>query len=329
MAVRSVILGTGSGVPDNVVTNFDLEKIMDTTDEWIVKRTGIKERRLSLPGEKWSDFMVPACNKALEAAGVKATEIDMIIAGTMTADMKMPTGGCTIQSLIGAKKAAAFTVEVACSGFVFAMTIADRFIRLEPHLKILALGGDQLNNHINYDDRSTAVLFGDGGGAAVMTGLVDDPDDRGILASRMYSDGDYGNLLFFPGGGSQDPAMDSGDKKRFAVNMRGSELFKVAVKGMGQACADVLEEAGIKPEEIDLVVPHQANLRIISAVAARLGLDMDKFYINIDRFGNTSAGTIPIALDECVRGGKIKKGDIVLMPVFGGGLTWGATLVRW
>lgn len=326
MAYRSVILGTGSAAPARVVTNADLEKLMETSDEWIVQRSGIRERRMAPEGAKWSDFTVPACKNALAAAGVEAGELDMIIAGTLTADKLMPSGGCTLQHLLGAKKAAAFSVAAACSGFVYGLTIADRFIRAEPHLKILVVGSEIISQRIDWDERSTAVLFGDGGGAAVLTG---EEGERGILASRMYSDGTLWDLLYVDGGGSENPSFTSDAFKPHTIQMRGNELFKVASKSMEHACKDVLAEAGIAAEEVNLVIPHQANLRIIEMVAHRLKVPMEKVFVNIERYGNTSAGTIPLALDEAVRGGRVARGDVLLMPVFGGGLTWGATLMRW
>lgn len=326
MPWRSVVLGTGSAAPRRIVTNADMEARMETSDEWIVQRSGIRERRMAEEGTKWSDFTVPACRMALEAAGVEAGELDMIIAGTLTADMLMPSGGCTLQHLLGAKRAAAFSVAAACSGFVYGLTIADRFIRAEPHLKILVVGSEIISQRIDWTERSTAVLFGDGGGAAVLTG---ENGDRGILASRMYSDGSLWELLHVPGGGSENPCFTATDMKPHTIHMKGNELFKVASKSMEQACRDVLAEAGLNSGDVSLVIPHQANLRIIEMVAHRLDVSMERVFVNIDKYGNTSAGTIPLALDEAVRGGRIKRGDVLLMPVFGGGLTWGATLLRW
>lgn len=326
MAWRSVIIGTGSAAPKRVVTNADMEARMETSDEWIVQRTGIRERRMAEEGGKWSDFTVPACRMALEDAGVDAGELDMIIAGTLTADMLMPSGGCTLQQALGAKKAAAFTVSAACSGFIYGLTIADKFIKADPAMKILVVGSEIISQRIDWEERSTAVLFGDGGGAAVLTG---EQGDRGILASRIYSDGSLWDLLYVPGGGSEDPCFETSVLKPHTIHMRGNDLFKVASKSMENACKEVLAQAGLGAGDVTLVIPHQANLRIIEMVAHRLGVGMDRVFVNIDRYGNTSAGTIPLALDEAVRGGRVKRGDVLLMPVFGGGLTWGATLLRW
>lgn len=326
MGYRTVILGTGSAAPSRRVTNADMAERIDTSDEWIVQRSGIRERRMAEEGTKWSDFTVPACRMALEAAGVEAGELDMIIAGTLTADMLMPSGGCTLQHLLGAKKASAFSVAAACSGFIYGLTIADKFIKADPKMKILVVGSEIISQRIDWGERSTAVLFGDGGGAAVLTG---ENGDRGILASRMYSDGSLWDLLYVPGGGSENPCFTGTDMKPHTIHMRGNDLFKVASKSMEQACRDVLADAGMNAGDVSLIIPHQANLRIIEMVAHRFGVSMEKVFVNIDRYGNTSAGTIPLALDEAVRAGRVKRGDVLLMPVFGGGLTWGATLLRW
>lgn len=324
--MRSVILGTGSGSPAQVVTNQDLAARMDTSDEWITQRTGIRERRIASPGEKWSDFMVPACRAALEMARVDARELDLIIAGTLSADTMMPSGACTLQSALGASKAAAFDLAAACSGFVYGLTVADRFLQAEPHLKVLVAGGELVSTRVNWDDRSTAVLFGDGGGAVVLTGAE---GDRGILSTRVHSNGDLWRLLHIPGGGSAAPFRPGLDPVATTIHMRGNDLFKVAVKSMEEVCGEVLAAAGLRAADVDLVIPHQANLRIIELVAHRLGVEMERVFVNVQRYGNTSAGTIPLALDEAVRRGRVKPGDLLLMPVFGGGLTWGAACVRW
>jgi len=324
---RSVILGTGSAAPDHVITNVDLEARLDTSDEWITQRTGIRERRMVPEGGKWSDFMVPACRAALEMAQVAPEDLDLIIAGTLTPDMFMPSGGCTLQALLGAKNAAAFDVAAACSGFVYGLTVADRFLHASPGMKILVAGGEVISQRLDWEDRTTAVLFGDGGGAAVLTGS--EAQDRGILSSRIYSDGSLWELLHLPGGGSQIPYGPSFQARDNTIHMRGNELFKVAVKSMARACREALEEAGCDAEQVDLVIPHQANLRIIQTLAGLLQVPMEKVYINIHKYGNTSAGTIPLALDEAVREGRVQPGSLVLLPVFGGGLTWGAVLLRW
>lgn len=324
---RTVILGTGSAAPQRVMSNRDLESLTETSDEWITQRTGIRERRFSEEGQKWSDFMVPACRAALEMAQVNPAEIDLLIVGTLSADMVMPSGACTLQAVLGATKAAAFDIAAACSGFIYGLTIADRFIRLEPHLKILVAGGELISQRVDWADRTTAVIFGDGGGAAVLAASQD--PYRGILASRMASDGSLWELLHIPGGGTARPPSSDYRRTDYAIHMRGNELFKHAVRSMEDASRQVLAEAGFRAEEVDLVVPHQANIRIIQVLADRLGVEMDRVFVNIEKYGNTSAGTIPLALDEAVRTGRVKRGDLLLMPVFGGGLTWGATLLRW
>ena len=301
---------------------------MDTSDEWIVQRTGIRERRMAEAGQKWSDFMLPACKDALAAAGVKAAELDMIVVGTQTADTMMPSGGCTLQSMLGAKNAFAFDVAAACSGFIYGLNVADRFIKADPTMKVLVVGGEQLSKRIAWDNRSTGVLFGDGGGAAVL--VASESEERGILSTNMGSNGDLGHLLYVPGGGSAKPRRSENyDQVLETIHMDGRSIFKNALKAMESASIKALVDTGFTKEDISLVIPHQANLRIIEGLAGRLGLDMDKVFVNVDRYGNTSAGTIPLALDEALRTGRINEGDLVLMTVFGGGLTWGAVLMRW
>jgi 3-oxoacyl-[acyl-carrier-protein] synthase-3 len=325
---RSRILGTGSGAPARVVTNKDFEAKMDTSDEWIVKRTGISERRMALPSEKWSDFILPACEAALESSGVRADELDMIIVGTLSADTIMPSGGCVLQSLLGATKATAFDLAAACSGFIYGLVIADRFIRLQPDLKILVVGGELISTRIDWGNRNVAPLFGDGGGAVVVGGS--DSPARGILATHTASNGDLGKLLYIPGGGTQNPRTnDEYDQIQESIHMDGRAIFKEAIIAMESACAKVLLEAGYTAKDVDVVIPHQANIRIIEALVERLDATNAEVIVNIDRYGNTSAGTIPLALDEAVRDKRLKEGDLLLMTTFGGGLTWGAVLMRW
>ncbi|PLX40850.1 MAG: 3-oxoacyl-ACP synthase [Deltaproteobacteria bacterium] len=325
---KSRIIGTGSNAPERVLDNHYFAERMDTSDEWIVQRTGIRERRMAEVGQKWSDFMLPACNKALEDAGIEASELDMIVVGTQTADTMMPSGGCTLQSLLGAKNAAAFDVTAACSGFIYGLNVADRFIKADPSMKVLVVGGEQISQRIDWDNRNTAVLFGDGGGAAVL--VASDSEERGILATTMGSNGDLGHLLHVPGGGSAKPRRsDDYDQVLETIHMDGRSIFKNALKAMESACVKVLCDCGVTKEDISLVIPHQANLRIIEGLAGRLDIDMDRVFVNVERYGNTSAGTIPLALDEALRGGRISEGDLVLLTVFGGGLTWGAVLIKW
>ncbi|PLX40758.1 MAG: 3-oxoacyl-ACP synthase [Deltaproteobacteria bacterium] len=330
--VRSQILSIAANSGDVVVTNDDLAKVIDTNDEWIVKRTGIRERRYIEDGTYWSDMVMPAVEKALDDAKTKPEEIGLIVTGTLTGDLEMPSAAGLIQARLGVMGAGAFNLQAACSGFLYSVTVADRFIRCEPDLKVLVVGGDAVSRIMDKMDRSTAVLFGDGGGAAVM-GANTSGDGRGILSSRIYSSGEHGAMLYLSADNGADikygyrkPGEEMPPR---TVQMRGNEVFKIAVHSMERASIEVLEEAGIDKDDIDVIVPHQANIRIIQTLASRLGVDMERVYVNVDRFGNTSAGTIPLALTEAVEQGMVKEGSTVLMPVFGGGLTWGVTLMKW
>ena len=330
--VRSQFLSIACHAGERVITNHDLAKIMDTTDEWVVKRTGIRERRFVKEGTHWTDMVLPAALKALADAEITPEEVDMIITGTLSGDLDMPSAACVLQARMGAKNASAFNLQAACSGFLFGVTVADRFIRCEPDMKVLVVGADVVSSLIDLEDRATAVLFGDGGGAAVLSGNTSG-DGRGILASRIYSDGTMGGALYLVdgAGASQKYGYDTPeDNHRYrSIHMRGNEIFKVAIHSMERASLEVLEEVGMTLEEVDIVIPHQANIRIIQTLASRLGVEMEDVFVNVDRYGNTSAGTIPLALAEAVEAGRVKRGDVVLMPVFGGGLTWGVTLMRW
>ncbi|MBN2332783.1 MAG: ketoacyl-ACP synthase III [Deltaproteobacteria bacterium] len=325
---HNVILGTGSAAPDNIVTNFDLEKIMDTSDEWITQRTGIKERRIALPGEKFSDFGLPASHQALKMAGIEATDLDMIIVGSLTPDTLMPSGGCTMQALLNADRAVGFDVCAACSGFVYGLAIADRFLKNDPELQILVVGGEIVSHHMDWENRNTAVLFGDGVGAAVVAAR----ENQGakILSVEMGSNGKLGDLLYFPGLGSAHPVgrEDFRPEHNYIV-MQGREIFKHAIKNMVEISGKAIQKAGISPDQITKIIPHQANLRIIEMLAKQFKRPLDQVFVNIDRYGNTSAGTIPIALNEANRSGFLEKGDLVLLTVFGGGLTWAAAVVEW
>ncbi|HDJ29403.1 MAG TPA: ketoacyl-ACP synthase III [Proteobacteria bacterium] len=324
----TVILGTGSAAPDNILTNFDLEKIMDTSDEWIIQRTGIKERHIAKPGEKFSDFALPASRQALEMAEIDPVDLDMIIAGTLTPDTLMPSGGCTIQALLNADKAAAFDVCAACSGFVYGLAIADRFLKNDPDLNILVIGGELVSHHMDWNDRTTAVLFGDGVGAAVVASR----ENQGakILSVEMQSNGKLGELLYFAGLGSEHPVGREDFKPEYNyISMQGREIFKHAIRNMVEISGKAMQKAGVTVDQITKVIPHQANLRIIEMLAKQFKKPLDQVFINIDRYGNTSAGTIPIALDEANRSGFLEKGDLVLLTVFGGGLTWAAAVLEW
>jgi len=324
----TVILGTGSAAPDNILTNFDLEKIMDTSDEWIIQRTGIKERHIARPGEKFSDFALPASHKALEMAQIDPADLDMIIAGTLTPDTLMPSGGCTIQALLNADKAAAFDVCAACSGFVYGLAIADRFLKNDPDLNILVIGGELVSHHMDWNDRTTAVLFGDGVGAAVVAAR----EDQGakILSAEMQSNGKLGELLYFAGLGSEHPVGREDFKPEYNyIKMQGREIFKHAIRNMVEISGKAMQKAGVTIDQITKIIPHQANLRIIEMLGKQFKKPLDQVFVNIDRYGNTSAGTIPIALDEANRSGFLEKGDLVLLTVFGGGLTWAAAVLEW
>jgi len=328
MKIQTVIRGTGSYLPAKVLTNADLEKMVDTTDEWIVSRSGIRERHMADPGQATSDLATQAAGKALEMAGIKAEELDLIIVATLSPDHFFPSTAGLVQRNIGASKAAAFDLEAACTGFIYALSIADAFIRNATYQTVLVIGAEVLTKFIDWEDRSTCVLFGDGAGAAVLRG--EEGGQRGIISTHLHSDGRLAELLYVPGGVSRmPPTHEMIDKKLNTVKMQGNDVFKVAVTKLAEVVGEVLEENGLSEEEIDFLVPHQANLRIIQATARKLKLPMEKVIVTVDRHGNTSAASVPLALDEAVRTGRIVQGDRVLLEAFGGGLTWGAALVRW
>ena len=324
---RSRIVGTGSYLPEKVLTNQDLEQIVDTNDEWIVSRTGIKERRVTNNGEASSTLATNAAKKALEMAGFAPEELDAIIVGTVTPDMFFPSVGCLVQDALGAKSAVAFDLSAGCSGFIYSLSVADSFITGGKYQKVLVLGTENLSKVTDYQDRGTCVLLGDGSGAVVLMG---EDGDRGILSTHLHSDGSYKDLLFQPGGGSAvPPTYESIDNRLHYLKMDGNKLFKIAVKSLEDVVIETLAHNNIEDSEIDLLIPHQANLRIIQAIAKRLNLPEEKVFVNIHKYGNTSSASIPIALDEANRSGRIKKGDLLLLNAFGAGLTWGAALVRW
>jgi 3-oxoacyl-[acyl-carrier-protein] synthase-3 len=325
--MRAGILGTGHSYPEGILTNADLEKIVDTSDDWITTRTGIKQRRKAKPGEYTSMFAVRAARQAIERAGLQPADIDLILCATVTPDQILPSTGCIIQAELGANKAAAMDIVAACSGFLYGLTMADTMIRTGQSKYALVIGAEILTQYVDYTDRQTCVLFGDGAGAAVL-GAVD--GDRGILAARIRSDGRYEEQLYSPGGGTRKPptaeTLAAGDH---FFKMKGNELFKVAVRSMADVSREVLEEAGLSAEDVSLFIPHQANQRITDAVANKLNVDSERVYSNIAMHGNTSSASIPIGLDECVEAGKISPGDLVLLASFGGGVTWGGVLMRW
>ncbi len=325
--MRARIVGTGSYVPEKVLTNQDLEDIVDTTDEWITTRTGIKERRITCNGEASSTLATYASQRALEMAGISPEELDLIVVGTITPDMIFPSVACLVQDKIGAKKAVAFDVFAGCTGFIYALSIADNFIKTGSYQKVLVIGAENMSKIADYQDRRTCVLLGDGAGVAV---LVREEGERGVISTHLHSDGRYANLLYQPGGGTAIPAThESIDNRLHYLKMDGNKLFKIAVKSLEESFLETLAFNNIKNSEIDLLIPHQANLRIIQAIAKRLDLPEEKVYVNIHKYGNTSSASIPIALDEANREGRIKEGDLLIFNAFGAGLTWGAALVRW
>ncbi|HEY3124519.1 MAG TPA: beta-ketoacyl-ACP synthase III [Thermoanaerobaculia bacterium] len=325
---RAKILGTGAAVPKKLLTNADLEKIVETSDQWITERTGIKERHIVSEGEKFSDLCTKAAEIALKRAHVKPEELDMILVGTISGDMIFPATSCFVQKNLGATRAAASDVGAACVGFLYGLHLADGLIQSDKAGNVLVIGGEILSRYVDWTDRSTCVLFGDGAGAVVLQATK---GDHGILGSRMKSNGNYADFICMPGGGSNFPASDPRniEQKLPYIRMKGNETFKVAVKAMADVTADLLAEQGFTNEDIQLFIPHQANERIIDAVASRLKFPAERVYKNVERYGNTSAASIPIALDECVQAERVKTGDLVLLTAFGAGLVWGSVLLRW
>lgn len=321
-----MIIGTGHSVPARVLTNFDLEKIVDTSDEWIVERTGIRERHIREPGEKTSDFCFKAAVEALEEAELSPRDLDLIVIGTVSGDMPTPSTAIFVQARLGAVNAAALDVSAACSGFVYSLTVADGLIAAGRYKKVLVIGAECLSAMTNWEDRNTCVIFGDGAGAVV---LVPSDGKRGVMSSYIGADGRLAELLWCPGGGSWHPAThETVDQHLHSLKMAGRETFLHAVKAMGDAAERALSAAGIQAKDIDLLFPHQANLRIIDATAKRLSLPKEKVYVNIDRYGNTSSGSIPIAINEARRTGRLKPGMTCLLVTFGGGFTWGSAVVQ-
>lgn len=322
----AMILGTGRNVPDKILTNADLEQMVDTSDSWILERTGIRERRIVEPGTPLSSLAAAAAQAALADAGVAAEEIELIILGSVTGDMKFPATACIVQDLIGAKNAVAFDLSAACSGFIYGLQVASSLMATIGYRRALVIGGEILTSMVNWQDRDTCVLFGDGAGAVVL-GPAD--GDRGIIRTSLGSDGAFVNLLYNPGCGCVNPpTLENVAQNLHTIHMAGREVFRHAVTAMTNSMQRVLQEAGVEPEELDLLIPHQANLRIIEALAKRFNVSHDKVYINVDRYGNTSAASIPIAIDEARRCGRIVPGSLVGLVTFGAGLTWAAALVR-
>lgn len=322
--------GIGSYVPERIMTNAELETLVDTSGEWIRTRTGIEERRIAHSGEATSDLALAAARSALDQAGIAAAEVDLIVTATISPDMLMPSTACFVQSRLGAPAATCFDLEAACSGFLYSLEVARHLLMAGRMRTALVIGAEKLSAFTDWDDRNTCVLFGDGAGAVVLRTEPAATPVRGILASVTGSDGNLAHLLTLPGGGSLNPT--SGETlagRMHYLKMAGREVFKHAVRCMSEAANGALQKCGLTIDDVDWIVPHQANLRIIQAIGQRLKVPMDRFYMNLERYGNMSAASIPVALDEAVRNRRIQPGDIVLMVAFGGGFTWGATVMRW
>lgn len=321
------ILGIGCYIPEKILTNYDLEKMVDTTNEWIIDRTGIKTRHIAAPEQATSDLAIIAAQRALVSANIKAEELDLIIVATASPDMAFPSTACLVQDKIKATKAAAFDLSAGCSGFVYSLTVASQMIATGLYKNILIIGAEALSKIMNWEDRNTCILFGDGAGAAII-GRVE--DGYGTLGFNLGADGAGGHTLCQPAGGSRIPASkETVEKNMHYIHMSGNEVFKFAIKVMGEAANAALKSANLTANDVDLFVPHQANIRIINSAAKRLGLPMDKVIINLEKYGNTSAASIPIALCEALEQGRIKKGDNVALVGFGAGLTWAACILRW
>ena len=321
------IIGTGSYVPEKVLTNADLEKLVETSDEWITSRTGIKERRIAAEGENTSDLAAKAALAAMDNAGITADEIDLILVATITPDMFFPSTACFVQTKIGAKNAACFDVSAACSGFLYAIEIAQQFITSNTYDTVLVIGAEKLSSIVDWTDRNTCVLFGDGAGAAI---LRHRGGGHGVISTYMGSNGELADILQIPGGASRFPVTkDNADQRLNCIKMNGKETYKHAVTSMLDAATRALADANLKPADLACIIPHQANLRIIEAIASRMDLPMERFVINLDRYGNTSAAAVAIALDEANRTDRMKEGDYILLVVFGGGLTWASSVIQW
>jgi len=327
--LKSAILGIGMGVPSKILTNFDLEKMVDTSDEWITERTGIKERRILEDGENISKYAIKASLEALERAKVSPEEIKLIICTTLTPDYLIPSLSALVQNEIKANHAGAFDLSATCSGFIYGLAVADQFIKNNPDWKILVIGAEALSRKTNWEDRTTCVLFGDGAGAVVV-GRSPEPEKRGIIDFILRTDGSQWHLLTLKGGGSCFPPFDKRlPKEEYYIKMQGREVFKIAVKMMEKVSVELLERNDLTAEDIKLFIPHQANLRIIEYLRERLNLPKEKVYVNIHKYGNTSAASIPLALYEAELEGKLQKGDLILLVAFGGGFTFGGALLRW
>jgi 3-oxoacyl-[acyl-carrier-protein] synthase-3 len=322
MTIYSKIIGTGSYLPEKILTNADMEKIVDTDEQWIESRTGIKQRHIAAEGQTTSDLAFEAAQKALDAAGLKATDLDLIVIGSTTPDLVFPSLACIVQSKLGCPGIGAMDVNAACSGFIYAMSVADKFIKSGTHKNVLVIGAETLTRILDWTDRATCVLFGDGAGAAILTAS----EEPGILSTHIHANGDYGDLLSTKVGVST--GFEAKENGGMAVSMKGNEVFKVAVTTLGRIVDETLAFNNMDKSEIDWLVPHQANLRIIKGTAKKLKMSMDQVIVTVHKHGNTSAASVPLALDEAVRSGKIKPGQTVLLEAFGGGFTWGSALLK-
>lgn len=321
------IIGTGSYLPERVLSNAEMEKMVETSDDWITTRTGIKERRIAAESESTSDLAAQAAQAAMENAGITADEIDLIIVATVTPDMAFPSTACFVQQKIGARQAACFDVSAACAGFLYALEIAQQFITSHTYDTILVIGAEKLSSIVDWTDRNTCVLFGDGAGAAI---LRHRGGGHGVISTYMASDGGLADILYIPGGGSKTPiTKENWDDRLNCIKMNGKETYKHAVTSMMDAATRALADANLKASDLACIIPHQANLRIIEAIAGRMHIPIERFMVNLDRYGNTSAAAVAIALDEANRTGRMKVGDYVLLVVFGGGLTWASSVIQW
>lgn len=325
--MNSMITGTGSFAPARILTNSDLERMVETSDEWITTRTGIKERRISENGTGPSDLALEASKVALKEAGLEPEQIDLILLGTVTPDYVLPSTACILQDKLKAKNAAVLDIVAACSGFIYGLSIASAFIAIGQYKNVLVIGVETLSKITNWEDRNTCVLFGDGAGAAVVSATT---EDKGILGTYLSGDGSLANLLHIPIGGAKTPlTRENFDLKKHYICMQGNDVFKSAVRAMDSASKHIIQQVGLTAEDVDILIPHQANIRIIEALAKRLKVPMDKVYVNIDHYGNTSAASVPIALDEARKRGVIKPGSNTVLVAFGAGFTWGSAVIKW
>ena len=324
---RASITGIGSYLPNKVLTNYDLEKMVDTSNDWIIQRTGIKERRIVENGVTTSDLATQASLRAMEDAGVSPKDLDMIITSTITPDHIFPSTSCYIQQKIGATRACAFDILAACAGFIYALSIGQSFINSGAMKTVLVVGAECLSKITDYTDRATCVLFGDGAGAVI---IQRDPVKHEILSSNLAADGSEADVLIMPGGGARNPAsLESVQQRLHYIQFKGKEVFKLAINNITNLILETTRENGLALNDIDLIIPHQSNLRIIEATMEKLGLPMEKAFVNIDKYGNTSSASVPIAIDEARKEGRLRKGNIVMLVAFGGGLTWGSSVIRW